>query len=85
MFGSTIGRKSSTTQRIISTVLAYATLSRITARSKNIVKRMKTDKKRVDGVLHFVLPVEIGRVEMCNEVPEDTVIKALDEIKYLSQ
>ncbi len=74
-----------TTQRIISTVLAYATLPKITARSKNIVKRMKTDKKRVDGVLHFVLPVEIGRVEMCNEVPEDTVVKALDEIRYLSQ
>jgi 3-dehydroquinate synthase len=74
-----------TTQRIISTVLAYATLPRITARSKNIVKRMRADKKRVDGVLHFVLPVEIGRVEMCSDVPEDTVVQALDEIRALSQ
>lgn len=74
-----------TARRIISTVLAYAPLPRVTARSKSIVRRLRADKKTVDGAVHFVLPVEIGRVEVVSDVPERAVVQAVDELRTLSQ
>jgi hypothetical protein len=39
----------------------------------------------MDGIVHFVLPLEIGRVEVVPDVPERTVVQAIDELRYLSQ
>jgi len=72
-------------RRIISTVLAYAPLPRVTARSRNVVRRLRADKKTVDGAIHFVLPVEIGRVEIVGDVPERAVLQAVDKLRTLSQ
>ena len=72
-------------RRIISTVLAYAPLPRVTARSRNIARRLRADKKTVDGAIHFVLPVEIGRVEIVRDVPERAVLQAMDKLRTLSQ
>jgi len=72
-------------RRIISTVLAYAPLPRVTARSRNVVRRLRADKKTVDGAIHFVLPVEIGRVEIVPDVPERAVLQAVDKLRTLSQ
>jgi 3-dehydroquinate synthase len=72
-------------RRIISAVLAYAPLPRVTARSKNVARRLRADKKTVDGAVHFVLPVEIGRVEIVRDVPERAVLHAIDELRTLSQ
>ncbi len=72
-------------RRIISAVLAYAPLPRVTVRSKNVARRLRTDKKTVDGAIHFVLPVEIGRVEIVRDVPERAVLHAIDELRTLSQ
>jgi 3-dehydroquinate synthase len=74
-----------TARRIISTVLAYAPLPKVEPRGKKIISRLKTDKKTTNGVVHFVLPVEIGRVEVVPDVPERAVIQAIDELRYLSQ
>jgi 3-dehydroquinate synthase len=74
-----------TARRIISTVLAYAPLPRVTARSRNVVRRLRADKKTVNGAIHFVLPVEIGRVEIVSDVPERAVLRAIDELRTLSQ
>lgn len=76
---------SDTARRIISTVLAYAPLPKVEARGKKIVGRLRTDKKTMDGIVHFVLPLEIGRVEIVPDVPERTVVQAIDELRYLSQ
>jgi 3-dehydroquinate synthase len=73
-----------TARRIISTVLAYAPLPRVSARGKRIVHRMMSDKKTLDGIVHFVLPCEIGRVEVVPDVPQRAVIQAVDELRYLS-
>jgi 3-dehydroquinate synthetase len=43
------------------------------------------DKKTTNGVVHFVLPLEIGRVETVADVPERAVVQAVDELRYLSQ
>lgn len=74
-----------TAQRIISAVLAYAPLPRVEARSKNIARRVLSDKKTVDGVAHFVLPREIGKVEIVRNVPDRAVLQAIEELRYLSR
>lgn len=76
---------SETARRIISTTLAYAPLPKVEARAKKIAGRLRSDKKTMDGIVHFVLPVEIGRVEIVGDVPERTVVQAIDELRYLSQ
>jgi 3-dehydroquinate synthase len=76
---------SQTAQRIISAVLAYAPLPRVEARSKNIARRVLSDKKTVDGIAHFVLPREIGQVEIVRNVPERAVLQAIEELRYLSR
>ena len=37
---------------------------------KRILKWLQSDKKTVGGVPHFILPTEIGKVEVVNTVPE---------------
>lgn len=74
-----------TARRIISTVLAYAALPKVESRGKRIVKRLTADKKTLDGVVHFILPTELGKVEIVGDVPERAVIQAVEELRYLSQ
>ncbi len=74
-----------TARRIISSVLAYASLPKVEPRGKRIVRRLAHDKKTVNGVVHFVLPVEVGKVEIVSDVPERAVVQAIEELRYLSQ
>ena len=73
-----------TARRIISTVLAYATLPRVEPRGKKIVRRLAVDKKTVNGMPHFILPTEIGKVDIVSDVPERAIAQAVDELRYLS-
>ncbi len=74
-----------TARRIISAVLAYSPLPKVESRSKNVLRRLKHDKKTLNGLVHFVLPLEIGKVEVTSDVPESIVLQAVDELRYLSQ
>jgi 3-dehydroquinate synthase len=74
-----------TARRIISTVLAYAALPKVESRGKKILKRLSADKKTLDGVVHFILPTELGKVEIVSDVPEKAVMQAVEELRYLSQ
>ncbi len=74
-----------TAQRIISSVLAYAPLPKVEVKSKNIARRILSDKKTANGVAHFVLPSEIGKVQISNTVPQKAVLQAVDELRYLSR
>jgi 3-dehydroquinate synthase len=76
---------SETARRIISSVLAYAPLPKVVPRGKRIARRLAHDKKTADGIVHFVLPVELGKVEIVPDVPERAVIQAVEELRYLSQ
>ncbi len=76
---------SATAQRIISAILAYAPLPKVEVRSKNVVRRLGRDKKAMNGRVHFILPLEIGRVDISADVPERAVIQAVEELRYLSQ
>jgi len=46
---------------------------------------LQTDKKTRNGKLHFVLPREIGRVEIASDVPDKLVLEAMDELKRVSK
>jgi len=72
-------------RRVISQVLAYAPLPKVDVKAKRIARRLLADKKTRDGVVHFILPVELGRVEVVPDVPERAVIQAVEELRYLSQ
>jgi len=74
-----------TALRISNAVLSLGKLPKIDARSRDILHLLQTDKKTRDGVVHFVLPREIGKVEIVNDVPEKVVIVALNELRRRSK
>jgi 3-dehydroquinate synthase len=71
--------------RITDTVFGLGKLPQVRVRAGNILKGLRTDKKTVDGVLHFVLPVAIGKVAIVNDVPEQVVLGAVQELTRLSR
>jgi 3-dehydroquinate synthase len=70
--------------RIIDATRALGPLPKVQSRSRDILRLLKSDKKTRNGVVHFVLPREIGKVEIANNVPEQVVIEAVDELRRLS-
>jgi 3-dehydroquinate synthase len=74
-----------TAERIIGQVLAYASLPKVDVRPKAIFRRLANDKKTLDGQVHFILPREIGQVEVVTDVPERAVLQVIDELRNLSQ
>jgi 3-dehydroquinate synthase len=76
---------SNTALRISNAVLNLGSLPKIQARSRDLVRLLQGDKKTRAGKIHFVLPREIGKVEIVNDVPEKVVMGALDELRRLSK
>jgi 3-dehydroquinate synthase len=74
-----------TAGRITNSVLGFGKLPRMTWRTESIVKRLRSDKKTRHGVVHFILPREIGKVEITSDVPEAVVRSAVDEIRNLAR
>jgi 3-dehydroquinate synthetase len=72
-------------QRIVSCVLAYSPLPEVNSRAEDIVKRIRGDKKALNGKVNFVLPVSVGRVTIFNRVPDDVVVQAVQQLHYLSR
>jgi hypothetical protein len=50
-----------------------------------VIDLLRSDKKTRHGVVHFVLPREIGRVEIVNDVPGTVVRAAVDELRQVSR
>lgn len=71
--------------RISNAVLNLGRLPEIQARSRDLVRLLQRDKKTRAGKIHFVLPREIGEVEIVNDVPEKVVTVALNELRRLSK
>ncbi len=74
-----------TARRIITLVLAYAKLPKVKASGKRIARRLGSDKKTTDGVVHFVLPIAIGHVEIATDVSERAVVQAVEELRQLAR
>lgn len=81
-----VGRTDSVTAgRIADAVLSLGCLPELNVNTKKILGRLLSDKKTQNGVVHFVLPREIGKVEIANDVPEGAVLAAVDELRRLSR
>ena len=72
-------------QRISVATREVGRLPKLNVRPRNIARRLHSDKKTRNGKVHFVLPTEIGKVEIVNDVPEKVVLAAVEEIRELSQ
>jgi 3-dehydroquinate synthase len=81
-----VGRTDSVTAgRIADAVLSLGQLPEVNVSPKKILARLKSDKKTQNGVVHFVLPREIGKVEIASDVPENAILNAVDELRRLSR
>jgi len=74
-----------TAGRIMNAVLGLGELPRVDVKTANIMKRLKYDKKTRQGVVHFILPREIGKVEITSDVAEAAVRGAVEEIRKLAR
>ncbi|HYL95611.1 MAG TPA: 3-dehydroquinate synthase [Terriglobales bacterium] len=74
-----------TAVHIADAVLGLGRLPQVKVGSRSILRRLQADKKTRNGVVHFVLPREIGKVEVVDSVPQHLVIEAVDELRRLSQ
>jgi 3-dehydroquinate synthase len=70
--------------KITDAVLGLGKLPAVKATPARLIRRMQTDKKTRDGVVHFILPREIGQVEVVKGVPENVVLEAILEVRRLS-
>ena len=70
--------------RITSAILGFGRLPRMKVQTAGIMKRLQSDKKTKNGVVHFILPREIGKVEIVSDVPESAVRSAVEEMRKLA-
>ncbi len=81
-----VGRTDSLTAgRIADAVLSLGRLPEVKVSARKVLARLQSDKKTQNGVVHFVLPREIGKVEIANDVPERVVVDAVEELRRLSR
>lgn len=81
-----VGRTDSMTAgRIADAVLSLGRLPEVNVSSRKILARLQSDKKTQNGVVHFILPREIGKVEVASDVPENVVVESVDELRRLSR
>src|SRR5712671_3546827 len=73
-----------TAERITSVILGFGRLPSMKIQTSGVLKRLHSDKKAWQGVVHFVLPTKIGKVEIVGDVPAAVVRSAVDEIRKLS-
>jgi 3-dehydroquinate synthase len=80
-----IGKVGSVTAgRIADAVLGLGRLPKVDVRPGNILRRLQADKKTLNGIVHFVLPTDIGKVEVSSHVPERVITEAVSELRRLS-
>ena len=74
-----------TAGRITNSVIGFGKLPRMKFQTASIVKRLRSDKKTRQGKVHFIIPREIGKVEITSDVPEAIISAAMDEIRQLAR
>ena len=70
---------------VVKAIRAWGPLPKVTVQTKKALKLMQSDKKTEAGTVHFVVPREIGRVQIVKNVPEAAIAAALAEIRRLSR
>jgi 3-dehydroquinate synthase len=72
-------------ERISAATRAWGPLPKANLQTAKALKLMQSDKKTEAGSIHFVLPREIGNVEIVKNVPEQAIALALAEIRQASR
>ena len=75
----------STYQRIANSTRSWGSLPKVNIQTAKAFKLMRSDKKTEAGSIHFVLPREIGKVEIVKNVPQNAIAAALAEIRQASR
>jgi 3-dehydroquinate synthase len=64
-------------KRIIDVVRSYGPIPPLTGiRAENLVARLGSDKKTIQGKVHFVLPERVGLVRIVSGVPQEQILAA---------
>ncbi len=71
-------------QRITTAILSLGRLPSMRIKTASVLRRLQSDKKTRQGKVHFILPRQIGTVEIVNDVPTAVVRAAVEEIRTLS-
>ena len=80
-----VGRSDSVTAgRIADAVLSLGRLPEVNVSPRKILARLQNDKKTQNGVVHFILPREIGKVEVASDVPDSAIVQSVEELRRLS-
>ncbi len=74
-----------TFNRVVDASLAWGTLPKVNVTTSKALALLRSDKKTESGVVNFVLPREIGKVEVVGKIPESAVASAMAEIRRLSR
>src|SRR5215471_16140893 len=74
-----------TYDRIRAAVHAWGPLPEVNVQNAKALKLLRSDKKTEGGTVHFVLPREVGKVEIVKNVPESVIVTALSEIRRASR
>jgi 3-dehydroquinate synthase len=70
----------STYKRIKELIARLKLPIRIKLRPQSVIQALKLDKKVRQGRVKFVLPIEIGKVTIRDDVPENAILKVLLEL-----
>lgn len=72
-------------ERIVALIQAYGPLPPLNVDSERIVERLVVDKKTLGGVPHFILAVQMGKVEVVNTVPLSAILQAVNDINSMAK
>ena len=72
-------------QSITDAILHLGRLPEVEANGRALLRTIQGDKKTRNGSVHFVLPREIGKVEIASDIPDAIILSAVDEIRRLSK
>ncbi|MBV9180708.1 MAG: 3-dehydroquinate synthase [Acidobacteria bacterium] len=75
---------SSVYERICQAVGSWGKLPVVNVETRKALAYLQSDKKTESGVVHFILPKQIGAVEIHKDVPRRVIVAALDEIRRAS-
>jgi 3-dehydroquinate synthase len=65
-------------EAILKTVSLYGPIPSLQGiQAESLLRRLVSDKKTIQGKVHFVLPERIGQVRVLSGVPEDKVFRAI--------
>jgi len=71
-------------EQIRGAIHAWGRLPSVTVQTSKALRLIQSDKKTESGVVNFVLPQAIGKVEIVKNVPQSAISAAMDEIRRAS-